>query len=70
MKLAQTIKTMRRELCLSQQEFARLVGLTNTSISNYEHGKVVPSYPTIRKLRDLARERGITVPEISDFIDS
>lgn len=61
MSAKQCIKKVRYELGLSQIEFAELVGVHKAAISLYETGARTPSFPTIRKIVDKLKEKGIEI---------
>jgi transcriptional regulator with XRE-family HTH domain len=48
----QTIKSIREERGLSQEEFSNLIGLHRTYISPLENGKKNPSLTTIFRILD------------------
>jgi predicted transcriptional regulator len=68
MSASQTIKKIRLTLCLDQDEFAKLVGVTKSGISKYESGYRHPRMKTIRKMKQLAEENNIEV-KVEDFLD-
>lgn len=49
------LKIKRIESGLSQTEVARIIGVTNQTISEYERGNLKPSYSNMRKLSELYR---------------
>ena len=55
------LKIRRIEKDLSQIELAKRVGVTNQSISDYETGRVNPSFSTMER---IARELDSTVDEL------
>lgn len=55
------LKIKRIEKDLSQIELAKRIGVTNQSISDYETGRVNPSYSTMKK---IAKELDSTVDEL------
>ncbi len=57
----ENIKKIRLELCLSQSELARELGLTVSSVSCYERGTRKPSFCTIRKIIALAKKHRIKI---------
>ena len=57
---AQEVKEARDRLELTQEEFARLIGVSSKSVSAWERGLVVPRLSTRRRLA-----RWFTVPEKS-----
>lgn len=59
MTTAESIKKFRKDLCITQSEFAQLLKVTVCTISMYENGKRQPSYPTIRKILELAKKKKI-----------
>lgn len=68
MKAAKAIKMIRQALCLEQQEFAKQIGVTKSSVCNYEKGIRMPRLPTIRKILDLAKKNKIKIG-VEDFLD-
>jgi DNA-binding XRE family transcriptional regulator len=63
MSAATIIKEMRITLCMEQEEFANELGISKSSICNYEKGRGVPRLSIIRKIRALAKKHGL--PEIA-----
>ena len=57
------IKTIRNQLCLTQTEFAKLLGVSMQSISNWECGKSEISIKCKRKLLRLCKERELSRSE-------
>lgn len=47
------IKEYREKHCLTQEEFARLIGSTFISVSRWETGKHVPTMKIKRKIKEL-----------------
>ena len=43
MTIGQSIKYARKERAISQTELSKMMGVTQTTISNWEHDKVVPN---------------------------
>lgn len=68
MSAANVIKRLRQALCLEQQEFAEKIGVTKSSVCNYEKGIRVPRLPTIRKILELAKKHKIKIG-VEDFLD-
>jgi transcriptional regulator with XRE-family HTH domain len=52
------IKMLRRVNNISQEELAKAIGLSNVSISDYEHGK---SDPNIKTLKKLSKYFGVSI---------
>lgn len=52
-KFSETIKRVRKERGLSQQELANIIGVKKTSISNYETGYSTPNFKLVHKMAEL-----------------
>jgi transcriptional regulator with XRE-family HTH domain len=50
--IGQRIKELRKEHNLTQQQFAALLNLNDSTISLYENGKREPEFPTLMKIAD------------------
>lgn len=61
MKLEEKIKFLRKALRMSQEEFAKEIGKTQTIISAYELGQKRPSYKTLLLLIGMAKKYKIKV---------
>ncbi|MBX4189699.1 helix-turn-helix domain-containing protein [Candidatus Parcubacteria bacterium] len=55
MTFGEKIKEMRESLRYSQQEFAGLLGISQTIVSQYELGRKNPSLPVLRKIVKFAK---------------
>lgn len=51
--MAITLRAARVNKSLTQKEAARLLGVSESTLLNYEKGKTFPSQPTIRKMEEL-----------------
>ena len=56
---ADAIKELRNKMLLSQEEFAKVLGVSFASINRWENGKHEPTIKIKRKLRSLFNEYGI-----------
>jgi transcriptional regulator with XRE-family HTH domain len=65
---AEIIKKIRISLGLEQGEFANKIGVSKSSICNYERGIRTPRFPIIRKIRELAKINGMEF-SIEDFLN-
>lgn len=65
MTTAESLKKIRKTLCVSQYQLAQELDVTVSSISCYERGVRKPSYATIRKIIELAKKYKIKI----DFED-
>lgn len=51
--MAITLKAARVNKNLTQKEAAELLGISESTLLNYEKGKTFPTLPTIEKMEDL-----------------
>lgn len=52
------IKKIRLDMMLTQEEFAKLLGVSFASVNRYENGKSVPTLKAQRKIKGLM-EKGV-----------
>ncbi len=64
MDLGIKIRCRREQLCLSQAELARLMGLTQARISEWESG--ARTQMSLQNLRNLARALGVSADYLID----
>lgn len=60
------VKILRFKLFLDQQEFAKLMNVTNSAISHWESGRRIPNGAHIKKMLDLAYSHNIKI-KFNDF---
>ena len=65
--VAQTIRRIRFNLFLEQEEFAQALGITKSAVSCYEKGARMPRISIIKKIIDLAREKGVAC-DVEEFL--
>ncbi len=56
---ADAIKELRNKMLLSQEELAKVLGVSFASINRWENGKHEPTIKIKRKLRALFNEYGV-----------
>jgi transcriptional regulator with XRE-family HTH domain len=61
--IRRTLRRIRLDLGLTQRQLAERVGIDATTVSDYEHGKMVPS---ILRAREIADALGVGLDAI-DF---
>ena len=66
MSIGTTIKKLRRERDITQEQLAELLGVSNKTISKWENGRCMPDYSIIDQ---LCKELGITIAELLDGED-
>lgn len=60
------IKELRKDAGLTQKEFAKIIGITDASISKYENGEMIPKIDKLEKMSDIF---GVTVEYITGESD-
>ena len=65
--MAITLKAARVNKNLTQKEAAKLIGISEPSLSNYESGKTFPSVPVIKRIEEVY---GVTYADIIFLPDS
>ena len=61
--LGPIIRNIRKQLCLTQEDFAGLLGITVSTINRWEQGHARPSKLARRTLTRVAGGRGVHVPD-------
>lgn len=61
MTLGENIKYIRTEMGMSQREFAREIGCSQTAISSFELGIKKPSYDILKIFSDFAKRNKIKI---------
>lgn len=65
MSYGEYIKTVRKELKISQEQLARLLNVSFSTVNRWENGKSVPSQMAQELLRQLCESRGLKATTIS-----
>ena len=63
MNYALIVKRLRDKLILTQEEFAKLLGVSYMSVNRWESGKYAPTIKVKRKIVELCKENGIALEE-------
>jgi DNA-binding transcriptional regulator YiaG len=58
-RTAQMIRLLRRQLRMTQEEFAHSVAVTVSTVNRWENAHAEPSRLAWRAIRELARTRGV-----------
>ncbi len=53
------VKELRKQLSMTQEQFAHKVGVTYSTINHWENGKRVPQPFLVRRLLELKQELGV-----------
>ena len=59
MTFSETIKQIRQKHFLSQEAFAKELGVSFATVNRWESGKTKPTYKTMRLLDDYCKKSGI-----------
>jgi DNA-binding XRE family transcriptional regulator len=59
MSLSKIVKSIREELSLSQDEFAKKIGVERLAVTRWENGRAVPNRIAQTKIYDIVKESGM-----------
>lgn len=59
MPFSNDVELLRKKLFLSQEDFAKEIGVSFATVNRWESGKVFPNYKTLKKLADYCSEHNI-----------
>ena len=68
MNFAEAVRRIRKERLLSQEDFAKDLGVAFTTVNRWENGKSKPSYKAMKALNDYCKKYSIDV-SIADIED-
>ena len=63
MNYAKLIKKLREKLILTQTEFAKILGVSFTTVSRWEKGVHTPTMKVKRKIVELCKDNNIEMEE-------
>lgn len=63
MDYRKAIKELREKLLVSQNELAKMLGVSFATVNRWENGRYEPNYKAKRKLRDLFEKNDIILEE-------
>ena len=64
MLLSDLIRVVRKKALLSQEEFAKTLGVSVGTINRWENGKTKPNITAMKKLKNFCENSGIPFDEI------
>lgn len=67
MDISEAIKNVRLEGILSQEAFAKEIGVSQITINRWETGKSVPNYSAMKRLLAYCEQNKISGEELSDL---
>ena len=59
MRFQEAIKSLRQSQFLSQEAFAKELGISFTTVNRWENGKAKPTYKTMKLINDYCKKLGI-----------
>ena len=68
MTFSEAVKKIRKERFLSQEDFAKDIGVAFSTVNRWENGKNAPSYKAMKSLNDYCKQYSIDV-SITDMED-
>lgn len=63
MDFSQAIKEIRQKAYLSQEDFAKVIGVSFSTVNRWETGKTLPNYKAMKKINDFCKEHKLPCPE-------
>ncbi len=61
MNFAEAVRRIRKERLLSQDDFAKELGVAFTTVNRWENGKAKPSYKAMKALNEYCKQHSIDV---------
>ncbi len=59
MSVGSEIKRIRINSLLSQTEFAKIIGVSFSTVNRWENNKVTPNFKTIKRIKEFCDSNGI-----------
>ncbi len=59
MNFSEAVKTLRQDHLLSQEAFAKELGVSFATVNRWENGKTQPTYKTLRMIDDYCKRNHI-----------
>ena len=63
MIFSDVVKHVRNELCFSQADLAKELGVTEQTVRRWEHGASLPQYAAKRKFYAFCEKKKIKIPK-------
>ena len=61
MNFSEEIRHIRKITCLSQESFAREIGVSFSTVNRWERGKSKPSYDAMEKIHSFCNDNSIKI---------
>lgn len=59
MNFSEAIKTVRQKALLSQEDFAKQLGISHSTVNRWETGKTLPNFKTMKRIDVFCKENSI-----------
>ena len=69
-RMSELVRTLRRELKMTQEEFAHELGITVGTVNRWENGRFRPSKLARATLLEFASKRGLSLDALSHRADA
>ena len=60
MSFSEDLKRIRRKAFMTQEDFAKELGVSFATVNRWEMGKSRPSYAALKKLKNFSEKHGLT----------
>ena len=68
MNFAETVKQIRKKTFLSQESFAKEIGVSFSTVNRWENEKSKPNYSALKKINQFCQEHSIDISIADDII--
>ena len=66
MKFSEKIKSIRQDKFLSQEDFAKELGVSFSTVNRWETGKTLPTYKAMKSIEDYCVKQEIDFSDIAE----
>ena len=66
MKFSEKIKRIRQDKFLSQEDFAKELGVSFSTVNRWETGKTLPTYKAMKSIEDYCVKQEIDFSDIAE----
>lgn len=66
MDLSTSIKKVRQKTFMTQEEFAKELGVAFSTVNRWEKGKTTPNLAAMKQMKDFCQRNGISFEEVED----
>lgn len=67
MSFSDDIKGIRKQCFLSQEAFAKELGIAFSTVNRWETGKAMPNYKTMKLIDDFCKKNGVEFNILNDL---